>query len=376
MHQAVCIVAEGRGDGNPCQISRPSEQRLTADGAAAILARTISHLYEKRPPLSETPAPFAIPDALVRPHAAYYRHPDAGFLIVAGDDRIDFLNRQTSNDVRGLALDRAVVTVLTSPTARIEDVLWLVELPEGIGAMTLPGRGPRTGRTLRGKIFFMDRVTLSDASADYGQIDLEGPAAASVLESLGLPTPPTTGEVVMFALGDATVRVVGGTGTSTSRYRLLTSAAAAGTLAEALVRAGATELIPAASEVWRIEAGRPGPQGELTDEFNPLEAHLDEAISHSKGCYTGQEIIARQVTYDKVTRQLVGLRLVHPAAPGARLLQGAKVVGELTSAVVSPQFGPIALAYVKRPSSEPGTVLTVDAGGSEIAATVVALPFA
>ena len=326
--------------------------------------------------MSEIPTSFAGHNAPLRQHAAFYRHPDAGLLLVAGDDRIDFLNRQTSNDVRGLALHRAVVTVLTSPTARIEDVLWLVELPEGIGAMTLPGRGPRTGRTLRGKIFFMDRVTLSDASTDYAQIDLEGPAADRVLESLGIPMPPATGEVVMFAWGDATVRVVGGTGTSTSRYRLLTPAPAAGMLTEALVRAGATELIPATFEVLRVEIGRPGPQGELTDEYNPLEAHLHEAISNSKGCYTGQEIIARQVTYDKVTRQLVGLRLVHPVTAGARVMQGAKVVGNLTSAVVSARFGPIALAYVKRPASEPGTVLTVEADGGEIAATVVALPFA
>lgn len=308
--------------------------------------------------------------------AVCYRYPDAGLLLIAGDDRIDFLNRQTSNDVRRLAPHRSVLTVLTSPTARIEDVLWLVELPEGIGAMTLPGRGPRTARALRGKIFFMDRVTLSDVSAEFDQIDLEGPVADLILGSLGLALPPAAGEVFLLAWGEVIVRVVGGTEANTGRYRLLTPVAATGTLLEALVHAGAIELTPAASEVLRVEAGRPGPQGELTEEYSPLEAHLEDAISDSKGCYTGQEIIARQVTYDKVTRQLVGLRLLHPVAAGARVTQDAKAVGVVTSAIVSPRFGPIAMAYVKRPSSEAGTVLTVEAAGGETAATVVALPFA
>ncbi len=319
--------------------------------------------------------PSATPSPSAALPATFYRHPDAGMLLIAGEDRVDFLNRQTSNDVRRLAPNQAVMTVLTSPTARIEDVLWLVERAEGIGAMTLPGRGSRTYRALRGKIFFMDRVTVTDLSAETCQFDLGGGEADRILQALGWAA-PQPGEVAHGDWGEGAVTVAGGWSAGVGRFRLVAPAVAADALAEALAQAGAQPLTAEAYEVRRVEAGQPGPQGELTEEYNPLEAGLEHAISHNKGCYTGQEVIARQVTYDKVTRRLVGLRLAQTAPAGARLLQDGKPAGELTSIVVSPRFGPIGLGYVRRPYGEPGSALTAAAEGTEVAATVAALPFA
>ena len=127
--------------------------------------------------------------------------------------------------------------------------------------------------------------------------------------------------------------------------------------------------------IWRIESGRPGPKNELIDTFTPYEVGIGHTVSETKGCYTGQEVLARQVTYDKITRQMAGLRLASPASVGSRIQHQAKNVGEITSSANSPSQGPIALAVIKRPAFEVGTELEIQSENGPIAATVVALPF-
>ena len=127
-----------------------------------------------------------------------------------------------------------------------------------------------------------------------------------------------------------------------------------------------------AYQVRRIELGRPEPGAELTGEYSPLEAGLAWACAENKGCYTGQEIIARQITYDKVTRVLVGLVGDAPLSPGASLSADGRDVGTITSTAYSPLLGaPIALAIVKRPHDVPGSELQSE--GKSV--RVTALPF-
>ena len=122
----------------------------------------------------------------------------------------------------------------------------------------------------------------------------------------------------------------------------------------------------------RVELGRPASGAELVEEYNPLEAGLAWACAENKGCYTGQEIIARQITYDKVTKTLVGLRLAGAVAQGSEVTVEGRPVGVVTSVAHSPSLNaPIALAIIKRPHNAPGT----DAQVGDQAATVVALPF-
>lgn len=311
-----------------------------------------------------------------RQGAAFYWPLSPGFLVLAGEDRLDFLQRQTTNDLRLLGPGRSLQTVLTSPTARILDVLIVFEWEGGLGIITLPGRVQRTARDLRGKIFFMDRVTVSDASATVVQVDLEGPQAAAMLARLGLAVAPGPDQTAAFDLDGAPVQVIAHPGLCGAGYRLLAAIDRAEALPAALSAAGAAPLDAHSYELLRIEAGLPGPDGELTDAYNPLEVGLEGLISERKGCYTGQEIIARQISYDKVTRKLVGLRLASPAAVGTKLELDAKQVGEITSAAVSPRLGPLALAVVKRPHSELGAMLVAAPKDSDaISAVVAALPF-
>jgi folate-binding protein YgfZ len=307
--------------------------------------------------------------------AVWFCPPEPGFLRLSGEDRLDFLQRQSTNDLRRLRPDRAVVTVLTSPTARILDVLTVLDLGDALGVLTLPGHGPRTARELRGKIFFMDRVTVTDNSRDFAQIDLECPQAAAVLQHLGLTAAPPVGGVGTFVVAGCEMRVIGHPGLRGVGFRLLMPADGRDATTTALAAAGAVALSAPVYDILRVEAGLPG-TAELTEEYNPLEANLDAFVAENKGCYTGQEVIARQITYDKVTRRLVGLRPEAPVPVGAEVLAEGKTVGQVTSAVVSPRLGPLALAYIKRPFHQPDTRLSLRYDGQEIPAVVAALPFA
>lgn len=297
-----------------------------------------------------------------------------GFLRLAGDDRLDFLQRQSTNDLRLLRPDRAVVTVLTSPTARILDVLTVLAWDDALAVLTLPGHGPRTARELRGKIFFMDRVAVTDMSAEFVQLDLEGPKAGEVLQRLGLAMPPATDGVATFVGPAGEVWVIGHRGLRGPGFRLIAAATEAEAMRTALAAAGATALSPEVYDILRVEAGLPG-LAELTEDFNPLEANLEALVAENKGCYTGQEVIARQITYDKVTRRLTGLRAEAPVPVGAEVLAEGKTVGQVTSAVLSPRLGALALAYVKRPFHQPATPLLLHHNGQDTPAVAAALPF-
>ena len=133
------------------------------------------------------------------------------------------------------------------------------------------------------------------------------------------------------------------------------------------------EVSEAAAEVVRVESGRPRYGLDLDDSVIPQEAALNErAVSFTKGCYVGQETVARLFYRGKPNRHLRGLRLSEPAATGDVLRFGEREVGHLGSSVVSPAHGPIGLAIVRRHAA-PGDTVTVGDGG--VTATVVELPF-
>ncbi|MEO6909212.1 MAG: glycine cleavage T C-terminal barrel domain-containing protein, partial [Abditibacteriaceae bacterium] len=129
--------------------------------------------------------------------------------------------------------------------------------------------------------------------------------------------------------------------------------------------------------ILRVEAGVPVAGLEITEAHNPWEANLDSMISLHKGCYNGQEIIARLNTYEKVKQHLKGLRLSEAVPPNAEttLQSDGKNAGEITSIVNSPRCGNIALAYIKKSCEPAGTVLKVLFDSEEVDAEVIDLPF-
>ncbi len=309
--------------------------------------------------------------------AAFYLHPDAGSLVVTGKDRESFLQRQTTNDIHQLKAGSALLTVLTSATARILDVLYL--LPEGdrLQVLTLPGSSQATTNFLKSRIFFMDQVAVDDTSADFAQISLVGPAASQIFEKAFSTPFPSIDQVAEFQVGAFPGRLLATRPALMPGGRLVVPLEAVQELSTSLVQAGAGRLSSEAWDVFRVECGLPGPQTELSEAYTPLEVGLQEAVSDSKGCYTGQEIIARQITYDKITQHLCGLRMSKLLPAGAQIRVEGKKAGVLSSAVESPCYGAIGLAVLKRPYHELGATLELEAAdGSPVSAQVAQLPFA
>lgn len=317
--------------------------------------------------------------AAARQGAAMLDRADAGILALGGETRVDFLQRQTTNDVKRLAPGQATITVLTNPQARILDTLVVLARRDELLLLNGPPRRSQLAPYLRGMIFFMDRVTVRDLNSDFCQLELLGPQAPERLATLtsdaGLPGLPlfTWHEA---AIADNPLTLVRLPGPGGDTWRLLVPAAAIVQVWDTLLQAGAQPLGRTVYDALRVESGFPAPGPELNDQFTPLEAGLLPYISESKGCYTGQEIIARQITYDKVTRHLCGLLLDRLPEPGvqADVKADGRTVGSLTTAALSPALGrPAALAIVKRDVTA-GTAVVVTAGNETIAATVVTLP--
>ncbi len=306
---------------------------------------------------------------------AYHVQPNVGLFRLNGSDRVDFLQRQTTNDLRLLTDENILSTVLTSPTARILDVFYVVDEGESLIVISLPRRASETLKFLRGRIFFSDRVSIDDLSNDFAQILLLGPRKDTLLEKMSLQ-PPALDQVSRFEVAGKTIAILVQKISNSLAYRLLVPLPSLEAILTELKSGGATPLNSDTFEILRVEAGRPGFANELSDNYTPLEVHLHNMISNSKGCYTGQEIIARQITYDKVTKNLVGVKLWAPAPVDAKIVVDGKSIGSLTSVVQSPRFGVIGLAVVRRQYREVGTKISIlGKDDLSIEGEVVDLPF-
>lgn len=328
-------------------------------------------------------------NADVRATAGLFRLGREGLIEVTGADRVGWLNGMVSNDVAALGPGHASgdchALLLTHRGAIIADLhvvwradrFWLLVARDAV-AGTL---------TALEKFIVADDVTLTDASDAHAQWTLEGPAAAQILAALAVDATLEPGADAAIAGQPVTLVPMGLSGEWARR--LIAPAAGADAVERAVLEAGAAFSLALgddeALEVLRVEAGSPRQGFELHDDVLPAEARLDAAISTTKGCYVGQEIVARLRSRGHVNHLLVGLRFdsaadatpAVPAAPagppaaGTELRAGDKRTGELTSVASSPRVGGIALGYVRREHSDPGTEL--DAGGQR--AVVAALPF-
>jgi tRNA-modifying protein YgfZ len=282
-----------------------------------------------------------------------------------------------------------VFSVLTSPTGRILDVFYILPeqllgdqgVNESIAVLTLPGRKDQTARFLKSRIFFNDNVAVIDQTEMFFQIDFSGPHAGQLLQELTGQEPPDHGEISEMAIAGHQTYLIGHNSELASGWRVIAPSSAVDETAQALEQAGAVCLTGNTMQILRVETGLPGAANELIDDYTPLEMNLREAISDNKGCYTGQEVIARQINYDKITKTLTGLFIEN--SRGSNLVlearspvkSGDNLVGAVTSAVESPRYGLIALAVIRQQHSKPGTRLIVQSGDQDFQAVVTKLPF-
>jgi aminomethyltransferase len=301
--------------------------------------------------------------------ALVVRHSAPGVLHLTGATTLDFLHRMSTNDLLDLPASGVRGTVLTTAIGRTVDVVLAFRRADDVLLLTSPGR-PEAVRAWLGRyIFFNDDVALTGSPDAWSLWSVYGPHAQAEVARLAEPqgASPTSFSQIEDAL-------VWGTVEPRTGYRVLAgprSTARAAALWDPSASSSATRL---ADEVLRIERGLPAYGAEFDEDVIPLEVGLWDLVSFKKGCYIGQEIIARMESRGRVARRLVGLRLERLVEPPHDVVLGGEPIGRLTSAISSPHFGPIGLALVRTAALEdvPGRVTLAPSGA---AAAVVALPF-
>ena len=321
--------------------------------------------------------------------AALYNHSTAGRLRAEGDDALDLLNRLSTNRVDNLPPGQGAPTILTSDRGRILDLLLVVNTGPYALLLTGPGSPPAVIAWLD-KYTIMEDLTLTDITADTAQFTLCGPAASQLIAAAGLADSSQLAELEPYAALDANLAgqqamlICRPIGDLPAWDLLLWDNSAAPAVWETLTAAGFIPMGPNAWDALLVSKGIPRSGRELGDDFNPLEAGLIGAIDFAKGCYIGQEVIARLDTYQKVQKQLALLRFpanaqaaagAGPTAAiqvveGAELTDGSRKVGQITSLIARPDTGELrALAYIRAAHAQPGKQLALAAphqGNAEI----------
>lgn len=302
-----------------------------------------------------------------------------GSLAVSGPDAAELLHGLVTNEVKALPPGSGCHAALLTPKGRMRAELAVLRVTESELLLDCdPSLAEPLLGILQGYAPF-SRSVLRDRTSEAGLVHLEGPAAAGLLAAAALPEPAAQEWAhTEGTCGGEALRVVRVSRAGEPGFDLQTSRAAAPALLALLASHGAAIVTPAVLEAGRIEDGLPRWGTELTETTLPNEAGLERtAISYTKGCYLGQETVARIRTYGHVNRRLVALLLPIgcAAAPGDEVRAGGEAIGSVTSAVDSKRRGArVALAYVKRGHEEPGTTLVVATQEGAVAGSVAAVP--
>ena len=288
-----------------------------------------------------------------------------GILEMTGADRLRFIHNQTTNAFTQRQPGEGCDTVFVTSTARTLDLATVYLTEETLWIVTSPGQDQPLLDWMDRYIFPADKVHLANRSGEMGIFSLIGPSSHGLVQSLGAALFPESPYGQHQFLADLGWWVAVGSGLGWPGYTLFGPMAHAAEVWQRCCQAGA---IPAGErlwEQWRIQQGRPIPGAELTDEVNPLEAGLWHTLSFDKGCYIGQETIARLNTYRGVKQQLWGLRLSQWAEPGEPLVLGEEKVGRITS-VVDTETGVLGLGYLRTKAGGAGLTVTVGSATAQV----------
>jgi folate-binding protein YgfZ len=291
--------------------------------------------------------------------AGLVRRGDRGVLTVTGSDRLTWLQGLLTNDVVGLPIGGICDAAYLTPQGRMITDLRVVNLADRT-LLDVPGSLAESLQKRLDGLLFSEDAQIIDTSKGMSVIDVHGPTAAGAV----------SGEAVVR---DDAYELPG--------FSAFLAADEAAAFTQRLGGRGAVETTLETLDVVRIEAGRPAFLVDMDEHTIPLEAGLEKrAISFTKGCYVGQEIIVRvtQRGGGRVAKKLVGLRFLGPELPKARdvIRARGREIGAITSATRSPRLGvPIALGYVHRDFTAPGTEVLVSTSSAELTAEVSQVPF-
>jgi len=292
-------------------------------------------------------------------------------LSITGSDRFSFLNAFCTNNVKALQPDSGCEAFITSPQGKTLGHVLIFCEPDQLVLDTSPGQAAELIAHFD-KYVISEDVQFADRTSDLNDLLVAGPAAAEMLASLARSRVPT--DLLSHAAA-----IIGGMPASVRRVEyagpasfFVQSPIAGLSEIEQALTAAAVRCEAAAVESARLEAGFPLFGRDITSDNLPQEIGRDaRAISFTKGCYLGQETVARIDALGHVNRQLVGLRFVGEALPaaGAALLSGDKEVGHVTTAAWSPALdAPLALGLVRRAHAKPGTQVAI---GNDLAEVII-----
>jgi folate-binding protein YgfZ len=301
---------------------------------------------------------------------------ERGKLALTGAGAVEFLNGQVTNELIGLSSDSGCYAAFLTHKGKMLGDLRILCVGASVDELLLD-----TERSALQFLFDMIRrfkvgydVELHKRTLESALLSLVGPDADAIaakafsLEKGRLPADEHSH--LLTQLAQTPVRLI----RTDLGIDALFESEALETVRSALEAAGTSSVSEAAAEILRVEHGRPRYGIDLDESTIPQEAGLNErAVSFTKGCYVGQETVARLYYKGKPNRHLRGLRLSEPTQPGTPLALGERSVGILGSSVLSPRLGPIGLALVRR-EAEPGATVSVGEHGA--GAVVVELPFA
>lgn len=287
--------------------------------------------------------------------AVIYDASGLGRLRLTGKTRVDLIDRMSTNEVLSLTSGQGAATVLTTPIARIIDRILVYVRDDDLLVLTSPGAHAAVGNYFRRNIFYNDDVQVHDASDVIQIMSIYGVQANALAAKLAhqdvSELPLHHWRSIDSDVLIARIDPIAGDGYHVMSFapdRLVT-------LWQQALNAGTQPIGEQAFELLRIEACRPKFGVELSEAYIPLEVALWGDVSFSKGCYTGQEIIARMESRHRLAKQLVGLRSDGVIEAGKSIRVDGSTVGQVTSAMAHPHGGSIALGVVKPAQAEPGT---------------------
>jgi folate-binding protein YgfZ len=302
-----------------------------------------------------------------------------GRILLTGADRRSYLQGLLTNDIAALTPGTGCYAAMLTAQGRMMTDMRVLELGDRL-LLGVPLAVTAAVRDHLDRFIFSEDVQVEDVTEARAEIGVYGPGALDALLGAGTggSAPSSLFESTRVRLAGADAIVVRSDEAGVAGYDVIVDAPYASAVTAALLAAGAVRATDEDVEAVRVESGRPRFGIDMDADTIPLEAGLEErAISRSKGCYVGQEVIVRVQDrgHGRVAKRLVGLTFdadapVPPA--GARIVSGERELGRVTSAIRSPALArPIALGYVHRDFVEPGTGVAVDGAP----AAVSSLPF-
>ncbi len=308
-----------------------------------------------------------------------------GKIRVTGDDRVKWLQSIVSNDILPLAAGQGVCSSLLTHKGKMLSYFRVYQLGESLMLEDVGEIGDTTFSTLRKFLLYGTKAKMENCAESWGLLLISGPRAFDLVKS-AFGADMTTLHPLSFAtqeVGEHNALLIRSEETGGHDAEILVPADGLQAAWDRLwVFGDSMGLKPfgaRALETLRMEAGIPKAGPDLNENIVPPEANLEgKAFSLTKGCYPGQEVVARMDTYGSVRRRLVGLVLDDAGVPpaGAKLFSGEREVGWVSSAVRSPSLGKvIAFGFPLRDFTPPGTALSVEFDGERKPATVHALPF-